>query len=753
MLAQLKQRWTGMAAVAAASAMAISACTQAPSLAPAPVQRPTEQTPAAAPTPTTATNPGPRATATAAASATDVAVAARTTPVRRGSISETAQLNGRVTGQDEVALTFNRRVVPATVGVKVGDSFTQNQILVESDNTELQRALKSAQDRVQTTMLRIDQTKRLSATSQRDATAAAEQTLQQALADLARVQAGSSEVEKQAADAAVLSAKAALQKAQLDLDKLDTPATPTQLADAQQAVATATLVLRSAEADAAKVANGADAIELRTAQKAVNDAQAALGTAQADLDRLQNGPSAFQLRAAQREVDRAQGALTVAQGMKSGSDRDAAVNQAKFNLADAEDKLANLKQPPTPELLQAARARVDGAQTDLANAQDKLAALQRGADPLTADKAKAAVDAARLTLQAAESRLAALQDGPDDSALRAARDTVNAAQVTLDAAQKRRDQVYNSPTQADLAQARNRVAAAQAAVDRAQAGQDEDPLLARELQLEQDEVTQIEADIEGTRLRAPFDGQVVSVPANPGEPVEVGAAALIVAKAGPPIVQVTLPSPNSRQAAPTDASQDIVGRIAAQQPAKVQVDDGSGMQFDATVTRLVNGLAPGSRNVQLAVNWGDRQPTYGSTALVQITVSQKQDALLIPRAAIQVSGDRKFVEYLDPTSGTRKVTEVSVGASDGSMTEIITGLSEGQLVLGAPVPQVQTAGARSTGSRANAGATPAPQPPAAGRAATTATAAAFQPAVDTRSSNPGTTLSPAQLTTSDDSTP
>ena len=723
MIARLEHQRTGLAIVVGAAVLLAGCTGPAPAAAPAPAQQIGEPTAVAtAAVANSQANPAARATPTANAAATASAassgLAGRTTPVRRGAIAETTQFNGRVTGEEEVALAFSKRVTPVTIGVKVGDAFSRNQILVEADNTELQRSLKTAQDQVQTTILRLDQLRRLSSTSQRDAVAAAEQNVQQAMADLAKLQVGASDADKQAADAAVVNAKAALDRAQFDLGKLQAPPSAGQVADAQQVVAAATLALRQAEADAAKVNKGPDPVELRTAEKQVIDAQAAVTTAQADLDKLLNGPSAFDLRVAQREVDRAQASLNAARSVEKAADRDAAVAQAKLGLDDARDKLARLKQPPSPDLVQTARAKLDSAKAELANAQDKLDALRRGPDKVTFDRTTAAVEAARVTLRNAQDKLDALQAGPADGDVRAAQNAVDGAQLAYSAALARRDQIYGGPPAVDLVQARNRVAAAQAVVDRLRQGTGDDPLLQRELQLEQDQVSQFQADIEATRLRAPFDGRVVAVQATQGEPVEVGAAALVVTKLGVPIVEITLPAANSRQAPPTDANQDVLTRLAAQQPATVQIDDGSGTQYTAAVTRIGNGLAPGSRTVLLNVDWGDRTPPYGATALVQITISQKQNVLLVPRAAIQVSGDRKFVEYLDPVAGTRKVTEVTTGASDGTQTEIVSGLSEGQLVLGGPAPQApQTTGVQ-------AGRTPTP------RTVTSSTPGAAPPSIE-----------------------
>ena len=67
----------------------------------------------------------------------------------------------------------------------------------------------------------------------------------------------------------------------------------------------------------------------------------------------------------------------------------------------------------------------------------------------------------------------------------------------------------------------------------------------------------------------------------------------------------------------------------------------------------------------------------GADVLIQ--ARSRVDVLLVPTAAIYSEDDRTFVEVV--RDGGRAKTEVWMGISDGTYTEILAGLQEGQEVV------------------------------------------------------------------------
>jgi HlyD family secretion protein len=67
-------------------------------------------------------------------------------------------------------------------------------------------------------------------------------------------------------------------------------------------------------------------------------------------------------------------------------------------------------------------------------------------------------------------------------------------------------------------------------------------------------------------------------------------------------------------------------------------------------------------------------------ATVTIIVDQAQDVIVVPDSAVQSEGPASVVEVQNEDGTTEKVV-VETGLSDGSNTEIISGLEEGQTVI------------------------------------------------------------------------
>ena len=67
-------------------------------------------------------------------------------------------------------------------------------------------------------------------------------------------------------------------------------------------------------------------------------------------------------------------------------------------------------------------------------------------------------------------------------------------------------------------------------------------------------------------------------------------------------------------------------------------------------------------------------------ATVTITVQQAQNVLMVPDRAIQTQGGNSVVE-VQKDDGSTETVVVQTGLSDGTNTEITSGLEEGQTVI------------------------------------------------------------------------
>ena len=230
-----------------------------------------------------------------------------------------------------------------------------------------------------------------------------------------------------------------------------------------------------------------------------------------ELDALTAGPDQFELRAAQRDVDRAQTALTAAQAETgaSSSQKDAAVAAARIGVVDAADRLAKLKQPPKPAAVTAATNKAENAAAAVTSAQERLTVLKQPPDQLSVDTANAAVAAAQATLNNDQSKLIAMRTGPGNDQLQAASSAVEAAQLGVDMAKARRDELNSRPTPAELALPQQQLADALDSLRKARTGGAAGTNPANILQQKDidqlgQQIGALEAQLEATRLRAPF---------------------------------------------------------------------------------------------------------------------------------------------------------------------------------------------------------------------------------------------------------
>lgn len=72
--------------------------------------------------------------------------------------------------------------------------------------------------------------------------------------------------------------------------------------------------------------------------------------------------------------------------------------------------------------------------------------------------------------------------------------------------------------------------------------------------------------------------------------------------------------------------------------------------------------------------------TMGTMALATIVKDKKDNVLYVPRSAVHQAGDKYFVYYIDENDA-RRICEITVGLIGDSLTEVVSGLSEGQEII------------------------------------------------------------------------
>lgn len=180
-----------------------------------------------------------------------------------------------------------------------------------------------------------------------------------------------------------------------------------------------------------------------------------------------------------------------------------------------------------------------------------------------------------------------------------------------------------------------------------------------------------EANIDRTRLTAPFDGIIAEINGEVKEfvtPSPIGIATL-------PTIDVI-----ERNCFYVTAPIDEVdaGSIELGMPARITMDSFRGEEFEGRVRRIsdyVLELEKQARTVDVEVDFADPEDTAlllaGYSADVEIILRVQDDALRIPTEAV-LDGGRVFVYNSD--SGLLEERRITTGISNWMYTEVVSGL-------------------------------------------------------------------------------
>ncbi len=402
-----------------------------------------------------------------------------------------------------------------------------------------------------------------------------------------------------------------------------------------------------------------------SARSQVTQAELNLRQAELQLDKLLEDPTTSELAAAQATLAAAQSTLEDRQTPAGAQE----ITAAQQSLLSAQQKLADLLDGPSAEDIASANADLELAAITVQQAQadyDKVSwrpevgqlpqatALQEAT--LAYDKAKAAYDTSL--------------KGASDADVTAARASVSQAQATLDTLRE------GSTAQS--------VAAAQASVDQAQAQLDAllEGSSAIDLELAQITVDQAKSSLEtaqqtlaDTALTAPFAGTVLAVDASVGE--RVGTAAIItLADLAQPLVEVFV-------------DESDLDKVGTDYEAEVVFDALPDQVFTGHVTRVDPQLTSNSgvtavRALVLLDEESFAKPQtlpIGLNATVEVIGGRASQALLVPVEALrEISSGQYAVFVVDPVSGEPALRMVEVGLMDFTYAEILSGLSQGDVV-------------------------------------------------------------------------
>ena len=360
----------------------------------------------------------------------------------------------------------------------------------------------------------------------------------------------------------------------------------------------------------------------------------------------------------------------------------AAVEDARSELAAAQMAL--------DELINNAPLVTAQAQLDLAIAHDELRiatyknwVLQEGhrASSETIAVAKAEVALATEEVRNAKRAFNAVAGLPEDDPSRAS------AQLQLAEARKRRDQALATlnwyqghPTElqqtildAEVAVAEANLALAEQMWESVKNGPDPIKLAELEARILRGEaqLAKAQADLAGLELRAPFNGVIMEVNAKVGETIAANSDFILLSDLSSLEVMVTV-------------IEEDLPQIEVGQFADLYFDARPDIQGIGEVERIVPKRLSGDRPlyaVYLSIDELPEGMAPGMTVDTSIILSRQEDVLRLPKALVRVRSDgtAKVEVWLNDL---REERTVQVGLRGDSYVEILSGLSEGDQVIG-----------------------------------------------------------------------
>jgi RND family efflux transporter MFP subunit len=185
----------------------------------------------------------------------------------------------------------------------------------------------------------------------------------------------------------------------------------------------------------------------------------------------------------------------------------------------------------------------------------------------------------------------------------------------------------------------------------------------------------IEAQLDLARVYAPVDGLIVSVTVS-GRVVTTDTAVFVI---GDPN-QLEIVAVPDRARATEQFKQMFEGM-----PASVTLDAKPEIRLTGKVTELPSPYGTGPSNdsiVRIVLDQAPSLETYqsGDKVTVIIELANKQEVLWLPPAAVHQVGGRNFV-ISDSGNGPQRI-EIEIGVQTQDKVEILSGLKEGQVVIG-----------------------------------------------------------------------
>ena len=452
---------------------------------------------------------------------------------------------------------------------------------------------------------------------------------------------------------AVTQAEINLEQARINLrdaeENLEEAQHPSELdvAQAEASVANAKVALEAAQEALEEAENPYDESDITQAELAVINAEIALDKAEDDF---------------KRAWDRYVSNRTVPEWRWDYEQKQKELAIAEFDLAEAEDDLADMKDGADTLEVEQKQKQLAVAQANLKEAEDDLAEIQAW---IEGDVGSREVELKQLEVATTQAAL-----------------EVDIAQAALDEAIERLETATMVAPFAGLitsvnAEVGNAVSANQVVIELVDPTKFEADILVSEMDIFQVKLggeawVQIDA-MSGINL--------------PAKVTHISPTATIQAGVVNYKVRVEIESLETVMQERQETRQDISsGELPEQLRQAIEAGRITQEQAEEMMRRMQEGgmpLPPGDGLLPMMLE--DFQLREGLTVTVSIIVEERDDVLLVPNGAIIRQGLETYVQVLE--DGVIEQRSIITGISDWQYTEVIEGLSEGEKVV---IPETTT---------------------------------------------------------------
>ncbi len=173
-----------------------------------------------------------------------------------------------------------------------------------------------------------------------------------------------------------------------------------------------------------------------------------------------------------------------------------------------------------------------------------------------------------------------------------------------------------------------------------------------------------------TPILAPIDGMIIQRNMESGQTFTTADAILVM---------------SDRLTIKANVDETDIARIKLHQKARIVLDAYQSLFLDAQVVHIafdattVNNVT--TYVVDVVPNSAPPQMRSGMTANVYFVLDHKKNIILVPTEAITQQGNKTFLKIPNEKNINGLEKEISIGVTDGKMTEIISGVSENDEIL------------------------------------------------------------------------